>query len=257
MLESSAEQAEEGVDLGTRLPLGCPIEGTTRPEITSAHTKRLRTMWAMGRPMLVGTLGGMDLDLVVHGYAQTVEKGHGTTAVLTVTQRGVAFLNEVRQAKIASQRPHHALGERLATHLQGKGFYTWENVEFSNPDLVQPRRWGVVRPDVFACLPALKARGSLPAIYEVKVSRADFLADIARPEKREAYAQLAEAVYYCCPAGLIDKAEVPDGYGLLVEEAGGAFELLKKARRQKNFELHADTAMTLMVKRQVPIAPFV
>jgi hypothetical protein len=133
--------------------------------------------------------------------------------------------------------------------------HTWENVEFSNPDNTQPKRWGVVRPDVFACLPALKAENAAPAIYEVKVSRADFLADLAKPEKREAYTQLAEAVYYCCPAGLIDKAEVPDGFGLLVEAAPGAFELKKKARRQKNFVLSVNTAMTLMVKRQMPLDP--
>jgi hypothetical protein len=174
-------------------------------------------------------------------------------AVLAVTKLGVVHLNEISQAHISSQRPHHELGSRLALYLRGKGMHTWENVEFSNPDWTQPRSWGVVRPDVFACLPALKARNAAPAIYEVKVSRADFLADLAKQEKREAYAALAEAVYYCCPNGLIDKAEVPDGFGLICEAAEGHFEMRKKARRTKGFELATDTAMTLMVKRQVPL----
>lgn len=122
-----------------------------------------------------------------------------------------------------------------------------------NPHYRQPRSWSVVRPDVFACLPALKVRNAASAISEVKVSRADFFADLARPEKREAYAALAEAVYYCCPDGPIGRDEVPEGFGLLCEVAEGSFVLRKKARRAKGFTLAADTVMTLMVKRQVPL----
>lgn len=235
------------------LPDGAPVASPTRPRLTQAHHTRLRQLWSYGRPVHVGKLGGVDLDLSVHGFVEPVSTDHSASAVLAVTKIGVSHLNEVRQTQIAAQRPHHELGERLAAHLRDKGFHTWVNVEFSNPDWKQPRRWGVVRPDVFACLPALKARNAAPAIYEVKVSRADFLADLAKPEKREAYAVLAEAVYYCCPDGMIDKAEVPDGFGLLCEVAEGQFELRKKARRAKCFELATDTAMTLMVKRQVPL----
>ena len=200
-----------------------------------------------------GYLGGIDLDLVVHGFAETVDKGAHSGAVLTVTKRGISYLNEVRQRVIVAQRPHHELGQRLARHLHCKGLHTWENVEFSNPDWTQARRWGVVRPDVFACLPALKAANAAPVIYEVKVSRADYFAELAKPEKREAYCQIAEAVYFCCPDGLIDKTEVPDGYGLLVEVEPEKFELKKKARRQKKFVLDVNIVLTLMVKRQMPL----
>lgn len=235
------------------LPVGEAIECATKPVLTLAHTGRLRKLWSFGRPVHVADLGGIDLDLVVHGFAETVDKAYNSTALLTVTKRGVAHLNEVRQALIAAQRPHHELGQRLAQHLHDKGLHTWENVEFSNPDWTRPRSWDVVRPDVFACLPSLKAENAAPVIYEVKVRRADFMADLAKSEKRAAYSQLAEAVYYCCPVGMIDKAEMPDGYGLLVEVAQGVFELKKKARRQKNFVMAVNTAMTLMVKRQMPL----
>jgi hypothetical protein len=201
----------------------------------------------------VAKLESVDFDLQVHGFLETVDNGYTASIVLTLTKLGLAHLNEARQKLITAQRPHHELGQRLATHLRGKGLHTWENVEFCNPDWTQPRLWSVVRPDVFACLPSLKARNAAPAIYEVKVSRADFLADLAKPEKRRAYADLAEAVYYCCPDGLIAKEELPEGFGLLCEVAGGEFELRKNARRSKGFELAIDTAMTLMVKRQVPI----
>ena len=235
------------------LPDGAPVACPSIPRLTQAHHTRLRKLWSYGRPVHVSELRGVDLDLTVHGFVEPVDTRHSAGAVLTVTKMGVAHLNEVRQAQITAQRPHHDLGKRLSAHLREKGFHTWENVEFSNPDWTQPRLWGVVRPDVFACLPALQARNAAPAIYEVKVSRADYLADLLKAEKREAYAALAEAVYYCCPDGLIGKAEVPDGFGLLCEVAEGQFELRKKARRTKGFELATDTAMTLMVKRQVPL----
>ena len=235
------------------LPDGEPIECSTRPALSQAHTSRLRRIWSIGRPLHVSKLESIDLDLIVHGLVETVANGLGPNAAISLTRLGVAHLSDSRQALIACQRPHHQLGRRLALHLQNKGFHTWENVEFTNPDWTPPRRWGAVRPDVFACLPATKAKSASPVIYEVKVSRADFLADLAKPEKRGAYAELAEAVYYCCRDRLIDKAEVPDGFGLLCEVEEGQFELRKKARRAKGFVLAADTVMTLMVKRQVPL----
>jgi len=203
--------------------------------------------------MHVAEMGGVDLDLVVHGFLETVSLKAQGPAVVSVTKLGVAHLNEVRQALVTAQRPHHELGARLALHLRSKGMHTWENVEFSNPADTGARLWGAVRPDVFACLPTLKAKNASPVIYEVKVSRADFLADVGKPAKREAYADLAEAVYYCCPDGMIDKTDVPEGFGLLCEVTEGQFILRKRARRAKNFTFAADTAMTLMVKRQVPL----
>ena len=235
------------------LPQGEAISCQTLPRLGPAHTKRLRKLWSYGRPVHVAQLESVDFDLQVHGFLETMDSGYNAAAVLTLTKMGLAHLNEARQKLIAAQRPHHELGQRLAAYLRAKGLHTWENVEFSNPHWAQPRSWSVVRPDVFACLPSLKAKSAAPAIYEVKVSRADFLADLAKPEKRLAYAALAEAVYYCCPEGLICKEELPEGFGLLCEVTEGQFELRKNARRAKGFELAADTAMTLMVKRQVPL----
>lgn len=237
------------------LPDGEAHACVTMPVLTQTHTSRLRKLWAFGRPVHLIELGGVELDLFVHGLLEKAsERRDSSTAVVTLTKRGVAHLNEVRQTLIQAQRAHHQLGTRLANHLRTQGFHTWENIEFCNPILPPaPRTWGVVRPDVFACLPSLKARNAAPAIYEVKVSRADFLADVARADKRGAYSDLAEAVYYCCQDGLLNKTEVPDGYGLLCEVEPSTFVLRKKARRKKDFILTVDVAMTLMVKRQVPL----
>ncbi|MDT8992803.1 hypothetical protein RQP54_18160 [Curvibacter sp. APW13] len=232
-------------------PDGMPIEVTTPPTLTTMHSRRLRSLWGYGRPVMVGDLGGVDLDLLVHGFVKV--GSDSTTTSLTVTRQGIAHINEVRQARIAMQSGHHALGHRLCDYLREKGMFTWENVEFCNPAPGEGRSWGVVRPDVFACMPVLRARNAAPTIYEVKVNRADFLADLARPEKRGAYADLAEAVYYCCPAPLISRTEVPQGFGLIYEMPSGGFQIQKNARRKKDFTIAPDTIMTLMVKRQMPL----
>ena len=234
-------------------PEGFPLECTTMPTLTQAHTGRLRRLWSFGRPVHVRDLTGVELDLVVHGLVETVDSLYGAGPVIVVTKRGVAHLNELRQASIEAQRPHHSLGQRLSHHLRSKGFHTWENVEFLNPVRTMDRAWAAVRPDVYSCKPTPRASASASAIYEVKVSRADYLADIAKPHKRQAYAELAEAVYYCCPAGLIEKTEAPDGFGLIYEVSVGNFKLIKNARRNKGFAMHADTAMALMLRRQVPL----
>lgn len=235
------------------LPAGDVVQCPPMPVLSSAHTTRLRKLWSFGRPVHLSELTGIEFDLAVHGLVEPVPGKLSTTAILTVTQRGVVHLNEARQATVAAQSPHHELGQRLAAHLRAKGFHTWENIEFGNPDERSTRTWGVVRPDVYACKPVLRARNAAPAIYEVKVRRADFLADLAKPEKRGAYADIAEAVYYCCPDGLIAKSEVPDGFGLLCAVENGQFVLRKTAKRAKGFVLQPDTALTLMVKRQVPL----
>lgn len=127
---------------------------------------------------------------------------------------------------------------------------TWEGSSFINPSMDPLREWSEVRPDVFACRRALRASGAHPEIYEVKVSRADFLADLAKPAKRAGYIALGEAFYYACPEGLIRRDEVPPGVGLVYEFTGGDFRVVKNARRKRGFVLAPDTLMTLLVRSE-------
>lgn len=233
---------------------GLPVQDPPLPRFTRAHHKRLRTLFSYGRPVSIGQIAGVEMDLLVLGYiAQDEGRSYGS-AVVKVTQAGLELLNAERQRLVAAQQPHHDLGSRLSAHLRSKGKYTWENVQFGNPSRSYvPGSWGTVRPDVFACLPTLRADNAGPEIYEVKVSRSDFLADLARPDKAAAYFDLAEAVYYCAAEGLINPEEVPSPYGLICERPNGEFVLAKRARRKKRFVMAPDTLITLMVKRQVAL----
>ncbi len=52
-------------------------------------------------------------------------------------------------------------------------------------------------------------------VIECKVSRADFLADRAKPWRQNPETALGCERFYCAPVGLIAAAELPDGWGLL------------------------------------------
>lgn len=67
---------------------------------------------------------------------------------------------------------------------------------------------------------------------EIKVSRADFLSDIAVPEKQAPWREFANRHAYAAPAGLIKVEELPEGSGLLeITEAawGRAVTWVKRA----------------------------
>lgn len=187
-------------------------------------------------------LDGVDLDLIGLKLIEIEPNKSWIGNTVKLTPLGVDILNQHRQATKQARSVHHDLGARLAEFLRGQGRITWENVEFRNhvnePD-IDYMRCECVRPDVFSILPALQAHNANPCIHEVKVSRADFLGDLARPEKRAAYARMSEAVYYVAPEGMITPSEVPQGFGLLVERKEGEFVLAKRPRKNKvNLQPH-------------------
>lgn len=57
--------------------------------------------------------------------------------------------------------------------------------------------------------------------FEVKVSRSDFLREMASPSKREAAMLLSSRFFFAAPKGLIYPDEVPDGCGLLAMTCRG------------------------------------
>jgi hypothetical protein len=58
------------------------------------------------------------------------------------------------------------------------------------------------------------------SLYEVKVSRADFLGDLRR-EKWRGYLDHCHRLYFAVPEGMIDKSEVPAEAGLMVRSDKG------------------------------------
>lgn len=70
------------------------------------------------------------------------------------------------------------------------------------------------RPDVFAVCPTFNLNQCNPTTFEVKVSRADFLADVKKL-KFERYKMFSKYVYFAAPYGLIKAEEIPEGCGFI------------------------------------------
>jgi len=66
-------------------------------------------------------------------------------------------------------------------------------------------------------------------VYEIKVSRNDFLHEIKHPEKREQALQLSNYFYFATPKGLVDEAEIPPECGLIEVDTELKTRVIKKA----------------------------
>lgn len=53
------------------------------------------------------------------------------------------------------------------------------------------------------------------AMIECKVSRSDFLADAKKQFRTNPTDGIGEYRFYCCPYGVINESDIPDGWGLL------------------------------------------
>src|SRR5690606_3999643 len=62
--------------------------------------------------------------------------------------------------------------------------------------------------------------------YELKASRADFLRELAKPEKRAWAMEVANEFWYVCYPGVAKPEEIPQGCGLMI-----ANEALTKLRK--------------------------
>jgi len=69
--------------------------------------------------------------------------------------------------------------------------------------------------------------------YEIKVSREDFAREIEDPSKRLACERLAGECLFAVPQGLVEKDEVPEGWGLLEVRANGTVSITKQPKQRE------------------------
>lgn len=108
---------------------------------------------------------------------------------------------------------HDGLADDLAAHVGAHCMgdrMVWKNLPMG-PGSSQ-------RPDVFAMMKSFT--NPKPTVYEVKVSRSDFLADVTAG-KWMGYRAFASAIYFAMPDGLVKRTEIPDGCGLMFRSETG------------------------------------
>lgn len=106
---------------------------------------------------------------------------------------------------------HDQLQSDLAAHLSAtRDRLVWEDMQIGPA--------GSPRPDVYTVPKSFtKFR---PLAYEIKISVADFRRDVTAG-KWQSYLEFASGVTFAVPAGLITKADVPPGCGLMVRNEDG------------------------------------
>jgi len=85
------------------------------------------------------------------------------------------------------------------------------------------------------------------SIYEIKVSRADFLSDI-RSEKWKGYLEHCHRFYFAVPSGMVKKEEIPSGAGLIVRGETGWSTV--KASEIRYGEIPYTTLLSLIFAKQ-------
>jgi hypothetical protein len=84
-------------------------------------------------------------------------------------------------------------------------------------------------------------------LLECKISRADFLADQEKSFRRNAAEGMGCERFYLAPQGLIDKAELPRGWGLLECKGRKVFMVCKPARQSQRSQAGFMWEMNLLL----------
>ena len=96
-------------------------------------------------------------------------------------------------------------------------------------------------------------------LVECKVSRADFLADREKSFRRNPADGMGSERFYLTPQGLIDKAELPKGWGLLECKGRKVFMVCKPARQsqrsQEGFMWEMNLLLASLRRVEVRIEP--
>jgi hypothetical protein len=102
----------------------------------------------------------------------------------------------------------------------------------------KPLRWCMARPDIFSIRNTSVATYVDPIVHEVKVRRADLLADLKNEAKRAAYLDLGECWYVlgCDARGrcIGEVGEVPAECGVMVLEGERLVVARAAPRRSRN-----------------------
>lgn len=118
-----------------------------------------------------------------------------------------------------------SLSEELAQQKDMGTWMTWAQVPLGS---VQMSNVGVA--DVLAVRKSFTNPNFI--IYEVKVTRGDFLSDVNQGKYRRYFPDCCQ-LYFAAPVGVIKKEELPEGTGLIVRGENG-WHVIKAAPRREH-----------------------
>jgi hypothetical protein len=225
------------------------------PALTRAHGRRLRDIYrSAGWP----SQDPLEIDLLATGMLERVRAplGHET---LRVTDAGVQWLATVLARNRAALSAHEQLVQRVAQEMARAGRLAWTGLslraQVASGEAARPLRWCIARPDVFSIRHTSVESYVEPIVHEIKVRRADLLADLRQDGKRAAYRDLGECWYVLGTDArgrpIAEPEEVPGECGVLVVQ-GERLAVARPAQRPARAGLPFGVWMALA--KATPIA---
>ena len=203
--------------------------GDSEAGLGIAHVRRLREVWrSAGWPCR----DRLELDLLGASLLERRFDDRGRETV-AVTEAGIQVLAAVRRRNQAALADHEALVGRVAREMRRAGRIAWRGLSLRAPlqDQDGGTRWAVAMPDVFSIRHTTVEDHVEPVVHEIKVRRADLLADLRRADKGAAYLALASQCWYVLGRGIAQDDEVPPAYGVMLADEQG-LEVVRPAPRR-------------------------
>ena len=190
-----------------------------------AHARRLRDIyrsagWPCGDPV--------EVDLLAAGLLERQRSAFGHET-LRVTDRGIGHIAGSLVVNRAALSAHEALVEQVAREMTRSGRIAWRGLSLRArlPPAEEggKARWCIARPDVFSIRNTSVEAYAQPIVHEIKVRRADLMADLRKPDKRGAYLDLGGECWYVLGPDargrpIAAPEEIPAECGVLVLEGG-------------------------------------
>jgi len=178
------------------------------------HRRRLRDIYrSAGWPCQ----DGIEVELLAAGLVARESAVLGR-ATLRLTDAGIGVLAETLAKNRARRDPHEALVERVARAMTRAGRLAWRGLAVRAK---VDAGWTMAMPDVFSIRHTTVEAYAEPVVHEVKVRRADLLADVRRACKRQAYLALGGECWYVIAEGIAEPDEIPGECGVLVANGDG------------------------------------
>ena len=178
------------------------------------HRRRLRAVWrSTGWPCH----DMVEVELLAAGLLERVRAttGHET---LRVTDAGIALLADTLRRNRRTRDAHEALVERVAREMTRSGRLAWRGLSLRAK---VGEAWAMAMPDVYSIRHTTVEAYLEPIVHEIKVRRADLLADLRIATKRAAYLQLSSECWYVIACGIAEPDEIPPECGVLVATDDG------------------------------------
>lgn len=201
--------------------MATPSPSPAPPALGRAHARRLREVYrSAGWPCQ----DGIEVDLLVAGMLERVRDDAGRET-LRLTDAGLQVVAQQMARNREALTSHELLVQRVALEMARAGRIAWRGLALraqvagAQPGALQ---WTMAKPDVFSIRNTSVADYVEPVVHEVKVRRADLLADLRKPAKRAAYLDLGECWYVlgrdARDRPIAEPDEIPPECGVLIAQ---------------------------------------